>query len=318
MHKNIIPGLVSFDTTLSRLSGCYISADFDAYPPIAGPNPFHYTLSVDKRMAFTSDYAFRHQYFYKSGSTWYYERRVPPGIPLKLRYDGGSRTFRFNEALKLMPFSVGGIIPAGGHISDMIALDLLLAGYMLLRGSAVAFGDRAALVVGPGFNGKTSFMARAIEAGAKYVADEVLVVDIENRTVFPVSLAGNLGRSANMKLRRDFKEGSKALAAPVRFEKVFMIQNFRGGKTVASPDKSLLDYIYMLSLCEFYGSSFASAFAAEEGLTAGLFERFEKMKDLDWDCSFVRINDYDFGELLEDVKRACLAGAGRAESQGHA
>jgi hypothetical protein len=315
MNKNIIPGLVSFDTGLGHLSGCYISADFDAYPEVDQPNPFHYVLSVEKGMTFPRAYQFRHQYFFKSGGTWYYDRRLPLGAGLKFSYDASSVTFRFNEMLKLLPFGVGGMLPAGGHLSDMIALDLILSGFVLLRGCAMAFGEKAVCVVGPGFNGKTSLLSCSIEQGARYVADELLVLDVERKLVFPVSLAGNLGRSANMRLRRDFKDGSKAVARPVPIAEFFRIQNESGRQSgTPSPDKGLLDYLYMLSLSEFYDSPFVTAYVAEEGLTDELFARFDALRNLDWEFTFVRVRDYDFSELLQRVRKTGLSGGGGAGS----
>ncbi len=313
MYKNIIPGLVSFETSTRRLSGCYISADFDAYPPLGEPGRFHYTLGVANKLYFPSNYQFRHQSYFKSGSCWYYERKLPTGIPLRFRYDASSRTFHFNEMLRRVPVNIGGIIPAGGHISNIIALDLLLTGYVLLRGNAMAFGEKAICVVGPGSNGKTSFLNRALDLGARYISDELLVLDIERRLVFPVSLAGNLGRHTNRRLKRDLREGGKAVTAPLQVEGLFLIQNKCGRQTgTASPDKELLDYLYMLSLGEFYNSPFVTAFVHEEGLTGELFDWFDRVRNLDWEFSFVRVDDYDFSELLELVARAGSSRLGRA------
>jgi hypothetical protein len=304
MYKNIIPGLVSFETKGRHLSGCYISADFDAYPPVSAPAAFHYVLMVEKGLSFPADCQFRHQSYFKSGECWYYERKLAPGVPLRFSYDPSKKVFRFNEMLRRVPLNIGGILPAGGHISNIIALDLLLEGYVLLRGNAMAFGDRAVCVLGPGSNGKTTILKRALDMGARYVSDELLLLDMECKTAFPISLAGNLGRRTNRQLKRDLRDSTRAVTAPLEVGGLFLIQNISGRQTgTASPEKDWLDYLYMLSLGEFYNSPFITAFVHEEGLTGELFNRFDMARNLCWDVSFVRVNDYDFSELLEMMAR---------------
>jgi hypothetical protein len=313
MYKNIIPGLVSFETDLRRLRGCYISADFDAYLPVSAPGLFHYTLKVENWVSFPRDCQFRHQSYFKSGDRWYYERKLQPGIALKFSYDAHDRIFRFNELLRRVPVNIGGILPAGGHIADIVALDLLLGGYLLLRGNAMAFGEKAICVVGAGSNGKTTFLKGALDLGAGYISDELLVLDLRRKLVFPVSLAGNLGRSTNMRLKRELRDSRKVVTATVEVERLFLLQNESGGHTgTPSPDKGLLDYLYMLSLGEFYDSPFVTAYVHEEGLTGELFDRFDNVRNLDWEFSFVRVSDYDFAELLEQVARIGFSSRGRA------
>jgi hypothetical protein len=312
MYKNIIPGLVSFDTSLKRLSGCYISAEFEAFPPVREPAAFHYTLAVENSMSFPADCQFRHQSYFKSGECWYYERKLPLGVPLRFSYDPGNKLFRFNEMLRRVPVNIGGILPAGGHLSNIIALDLLLEGYVLMRGNAMAFGDRAACVIGPGSNGKTTILNQALDIGAKYVSDELLLLDMERKKAFPISLAGNLGRRTNMQLKRYLRDSGQAVTAPLEVGGLFLIQNTSGKQTgTASPEKDWLDYLYMLSLGEFYNSPFITAFVHEEGLTEELFERFDRVRNLCWDVSFVRVKDYDFSELLKMMAQIGSPSQGR-------
>jgi hypothetical protein len=118
-----------------------------------------------------------------------------------------------------------------------------------------------------------------------------------------------------MRLRRDFKDGSKAVARPVPIAEFFLIQNESGRQSgTPSPDKGLLDYLYMLSLSEFYDSPFVTAYVAEEGLTDELFARFDALRNLDWEFTFVRVRDYDFSELLQRVRKTGLSGGGGAGS----
>ena len=86
-YKNIVPGLISFKTSLNKLTGFYYSDNFNYYSNVSKKNKFHYNIYVDDDINIPGEYDFRDAFFIKSQNKWYYERNLGP-ISLKLYFDG--------------------------------------------------------------------------------------------------------------------------------------------------------------------------------------------------------------------------------------
>ena len=67
--------------------------------------------------------------------------------------------------------------------SQVLPLAAALRGFLLIRASAVAFGDEAVAFIGPVGSGKTSLVAHLIGLGAAFVSDNVLALDVSDAAV---------------------------------------------------------------------------------------------------------------------------------------
>ena len=51
MYKNIVPGLISFDTKLNFVHGINYSEDFNFYKPVRKPAKFHYRININNNIS---------------------------------------------------------------------------------------------------------------------------------------------------------------------------------------------------------------------------------------------------------------------------
>lgn len=196
MHKTIIPGLVTFDTPLKTLRGSYFARDLHFFEPTKTPARYHYQINLSSDISIPERYDFRNGYYLYANKKWYYERRLPLGLTLKFSYEPHRHTFTLNRLYSLIPFEIGGILPAGKHIADVVGLDLALDGYTVVRGFAYRIGEEAHCCIAPSFNGKTTLMKQILERGGQYIAEDILVM--HGNQVYPTAAIGqNYGRGIN-------------------------------------------------------------------------------------------------------------------------
>jgi hypothetical protein len=126
----------------------------------------------------------RSEFLSKHGPIWHYHR--PSHIfPLHLRYDTRSNAIIYNRNHRLIPFGIGGIFPPGEFIADLITYHLFLKGIITIRGIAYTYKEKTICITAPGCNGKTHFLDSMLKKGATYIAEDLLVIDTVNGTVYP-------------------------------------------------------------------------------------------------------------------------------------
>ncbi|OGY31145.1 MAG: hypothetical protein A3C02_04145 [Candidatus Andersenbacteria bacterium RIFCSPHIGHO2_02_FULL_45_11] len=184
-YKTLIPGLVTFDSNKNHMNNMYISSDFSYYSESARPAPFHYTEHCVPTIAPPkSPYDMRSEYFSKEGSTWRYDR-PSRFLPLTLTYNTATKVFTYAKNLSYIPFAIGGVFPPGELIADIINYHLFIAGFVIMRGIAYSYKGKIVCITAPGCNGKTSFLDSMLIKGAEYIAEDLLVLDLQRGMVYP-------------------------------------------------------------------------------------------------------------------------------------
>lgn len=224
-YKTLIPGLVTLDSSKNHMNNMYISSDFSYYPESTAPAPFHYTeRCVPGITPPTTAYDMRSEYLSKEGAIWRYHRpsRI---LPLTLTYDAETKTCTYTKNLSYIPFAIGGVFPPGEFIADTINYHLFLAGFITMRGIAYSHKGKTVCITAPGFNGKTNFLDHMLQKGAEYIAEDLLVVDIKQGTVYPT--CPFIKRHAWQSRRRlqTPRDAMRVVATPQRIDTFVCTQN---------------------------------------------------------------------------------------------
>ena len=297
MYKNIIPGLVSFDTDIEKIKGFEMCQDFNFYSNIKEKNKFHYKIILKNNIIIPQDYDFRSEYFFKKGSCWYYERKIFLWH-IKFIYDQENRVFYFNKAYFNLPFRIGGISMVGEHIFGMIYLHLLLDEFIIMRGIAMQFNDKNICISAPGFNGKTTLLKNVLRKGAKYIAEDYLVLNLAENKVYPTCplIKENFWqrRKIDNILKKLLKKNS-ILENSVSIDNIYLIQN-SNNLNYKAINKLFIDFVLLGSLY-FLDDFFVRSFIFEEGLTNTVFDRIHELKNLNINYKFVEIKNFDFNFL---------------------
>lgn len=183
-YKTLIPGLVTLNSPKGHLNNMYISNDFSYYSNSTKAEKFHYTEICSSIENPLQPYDMRSEYFSKKGVLWHYNRpsRI---LPLALTYNTSNNVFTYTRAYSYIPFGIGGVFPPGELIADTINYHLFLQGYIIMRGIAYTYRGRTICITAPGCNGKTTFLDSILKKGAEYIAEDLLVLDINNNLVYP-------------------------------------------------------------------------------------------------------------------------------------
>lgn len=292
MFKNIVPNLVSFETTLEKINGFYYSDNFQFYPKIEKKSVFHYKIFIDNNINIPQKYDFRNGYFTKLGNKWFYKREV--GIfTLKFCFDPQSKTFSFNKLYFLIPFEIGKIFPVGLHIADFINLDLFLSGITTIRGCAFNYKGNNTCVIGPSMNGKTSLVSDILKRGGKYIAEDILIMNFKVNKIYPTTSIKNFNRSTN-KTVKALLINHKVVLTPVDIGEMFLIQNSTNEKCKIVK-KEIFDYLNLNSLL-FLQNHIVKSYIFEEKLTNEIFEKLTKLKSLNLKMiyEFKSIKNFNF------------------------
>jgi 2-polyprenyl-3-methyl-5-hydroxy-6-metoxy-1,4-benzoquinol methylase len=199
VYKTIIPGLVTLDTEIEKILGSYLFRKLNFFPPRKSKSRYHYKVNIGN-IKLPKEFDFRNGYYLKKGNFWYYERKFL-GLSLKMQYDTKTNTFKFNQLYGLIPIEFGSILPMGKHIADIINLNLTVDGYVVIRGYSYKKNGKIVAIIQPSFSGKTSMLRHQIRLGAKYISEDILVIDPKNSLIYPtMAIDGNYGRNVNRKL----------------------------------------------------------------------------------------------------------------------
>jgi len=84
-------------------------------------------------------------------------------------------------------------LPQAGWLGVLVGqtvatLTGLLTRLLFVHGAAVAFGDGGYVFIGDSGTGKTSLAVTCLGRGARYVADDLVLVDPDTQTIIPVAL----------------------------------------------------------------------------------------------------------------------------------
>lgn len=223
MYKSIIPGLVTFETTLNRIPGSFLFRDLNYYPKSTSRARFHYDIDVGN-VAIPQKYDFRHSYYRFTDGIWYYQRRLPGGVSLKFLYDDNSKRFVFNKSYLAVPVELGGILPIGKHITDIITLDLFQKDIFIMRGLAYCLKNIVVAAIAPSFNGKTTLLGEVLRQGGLYISEDILVIEPDRKTVYPTSsIAKNFGRHINARV--DQQARNHLLSQPQKVDRLIFYFN---------------------------------------------------------------------------------------------
>jgi hypothetical protein len=296
MIKNLVPALVSLDTTLNGLKGSYISSNFDFFGSTENKNKFHYNLEIVDDIPIPEDYDFRNGYYQKVGNSWFYERKILRSLNLKFKFDMTTNTFQCNKLYSYIPIELGGILPTGLHLSDLINLELFLNGYILIRGCAFSLDGKVIGVVAPGFNGKTTFMKQILDQGGRYIAEDLFVLSVNDRLVYPISPTfTNYGRSDNYDLE-EILEKNKSINEGKVIDKLYLLINSTRNYSDAS--HNLHDFIWLNSMF-FLSNRFIRSFLFAEKHWKTVHSQLKKLEEIDELVESVSIKDFNFEIILK-------------------
>jgi len=296
MYKNIIPNLISFDTVLNRINGFSFAENFNFFKKVSKPEIFHYKIEIKKNIFIPRDYDFRNGFYFKKDDNWYYERFFF-GISLKLRFDIKNKIFYFNKNYSYIPFEIGGICPVGKHISDLINMDLFFNGYNIFRGCAFLYKGKVFCLIAPGFNGKTSFMCEMIKNGAKYIAEDILIINNDKKNVYPSGcFKKNFGRSINKKLFKNIQKN--ILSESIAYDYLFLIENFTTSvdKNNQIESKNINNFLPVCSLF-FISNNFIRSILSEKNNFLEFFKKIEDIKN-NLNFKYIKIKDFNFKKIL--------------------
>jgi hypothetical protein len=178
-----------------------------------------------------------------------------------------------------------------------LALILIQRGFLVLHGGAVAFGDRAALVLGPGGMGKSTLTAELCQQGGSLLTDDVVAIDMDAAIprvlpgvpllkLWPDAVDAAPAGSWTKLLHPDFKKVGRrmddaVLAAPSSVARIFVLA---GGDELEREPLTGMDAFRALM---------ASQFSARYG--GGFLERLDGRDLLD---KFTRLLEHTPVEVL--------------------
>jgi hypothetical protein len=300
MYKNIIPELVSLDTKIKKLKWSYFLQNLDFYDDISYKNKFHYKMVINNDIEIPQIYDFRSIYFIKKGEFWYYQKKFL-FFNFKFKYDVKKRTFYFNRLFKIVPFNIGGLIPIGTYLTDIINMELFLNGYINYRGCALKYKNKIICFTAPGFNGKTSFLLRLLGKGAKYISEDNLLIDFSKKEVYPTAnivLPKLYSRGLNRRFKQKLNK-NQIITGKQKIDKLFLIQNSTRLNYSAKP-KNLFEFTILNSLY-FFNNFFIRSYLFENKLINKFDNKLEELKNTAINYEFISINNFNFNKLIKDL-----------------
>lgn len=294
MYKNIIPGLLSFDTELNKLNGSYFGENFSFYPVISKPNLFHYKIIISNKINLPPKYIFKKGYYFKSYGRWYYMRKLS-FVNLKFCFDPENRNIYINPLYIHVPFQIGAIVPAGKILSEIINVELFLKGFVLLKGMAVNYKGRIITMLAQSFDGKTTFTNNILEQGGKYIAEDIIVMNINNRTIYPMApFIHCFDRQINEKLEGNLR--GNIITRPMKIKEIYLVRNVTDNDVIKK-EMGLFEYFFISSLMS-NCHPFVKSYLFEENLIDKYNEVVDRLKNLKLKFINKTLYNYDFSQLF--------------------
>jgi len=295
MFKDIIPNLVSFDTDLKHLSGCYLSTNFDFYGEIKNKNRFHYKIIINNDFEIPRIYDFRSAYYYKKDKFWYYQRNIYSLI-LKFGFDSKNKIFYVNKLYTFIPFTMGGVFPPGNLITDLISLELFLNGITIIKGCSFKINDKIVIILAPSFNGKTQLINSVLKKGGQYIAEDIIAYDFIQKKLYPTafsySLFSHIGRVKHDRTNRKKDYLRESQTNP----EIFFVQNITNNR-YKSRKKNLLEIFNFQSLI-WMRNPLGQAYIFEEKLTELIYKQILKLSTFKSQIKFKQINNFDYDSVF--------------------
>lgn len=300
MYKNIIPNLVSFDTNLNKIKELHICSDLNYFTLTKRENRFHYKIISKNNIEIPKNYDFRNNYFFKKGSCWFYEKKFL-FFHFKFCFDEEKKIFYFNKMYLLLPFRIGGIYMPGEHISNIIALELFLAGFMYIGGMAFQMNNKNICIISPGFNGKGSILKYALKNEAKYIAEDLLIINFLTNEVFTTCPILKFNFWQRRKIGTFIKKVLKKsyiFKKPLKIDSIYLVKN-----TLTLDYKpqniQLFDFIF---LCSFYflSDGLIKAYIFNHNLTSLILSRIQKIEKIKYKCKFFSIYNFNIKSIFSD------------------
>jgi len=297
IYKNIIPGLVSIDTSRNHFPGFSFSENLNFYP-LTVRQKKHYKVIVED-IKIPRTFEFRNAYYFKHDGCWYYERKVIGVFSLKFKYDPLEKVFTVNRWYLKIPFPLGGIIPFGKHLADFISLDLFLSGFVIFQGSAVSYRGKNICIVGPSFSGKTFAITKTIEScQGKIIADDLLAINFANNLIYPMAFKHKMigTRKIQKKISKLIKP-SDIIDRPVEITSIFFIKSSVGRRSEAKDLNNFSEFLYLCSGF-FLHNRFINSYIFEEKLFDEILTIQNKLREAKPDnYKFISVCDYNFDFL---------------------
>jgi len=231
----------------------------------------------------------------------YYEKNIF-SINIKFEYDVSKKIFYFNRAYSFFPFQVGGICPVGVNISAMISLDMFLAGFFYGRGMALKVNNKTLCFCAPGFNGKTFFLNYCLTNGAKYIAEDILVIDFVKNIVYPTCPFLKFNFWQRRKIKDTLKKVIKKeiiIKDPLPIDKLFLFQNSLSFN-YQSKNKDFFKFSLFSSL-SFFNNLFTSSYIYEENLGEFVLEQAINLKRINIKCIYLCCKNFNINSILKKL-----------------
>jgi hypothetical protein len=248
--------------------------DLNFYPSTSIKYKHHYTLKRDEGIKIPHDYDFRSEYYIKKDDFWYFSRKIFFWNP-RFSYNVKTRTLSFNRAYQLFPIKIGDLFTLGEHLSNLIDLNLFLDNHVCLRGIAYQGGGQNICLTAPGFNGKTTLLKQKLKEGAKYIAEDYLVLGLDNFTVYPTCPLSTENFWRRRKIGKELSTliGSENIVKkPVKIDELYFAENHQSN--LNSIKSSTLDCMLLNSLY-FLNNLFIKSYLYDSGSSRKLFDNIK-------------------------------------------
>lgn len=300
MYKTIIPDLVSLDTDLNYLKGFITNSNLNFFKPTKDKQKFHYKIIIDNNFKVDHNYSFRNAYYWcNNQGVFFYERKIFNLFFLKFKYDSNKKTFTVNKNILKTPFQIGGVFTFGSILSNLLALDLFLSDYLMVKGFAFQYKNKNYSIIAPSFNGKTVFLKKILEKNAKYISGDLLVLDIQKKEVFPFGDDGGIIdklRDKNNKKYYYKQNKESKITKPVKTDKQYFVFN-QLEKTEGKINQKYTDFILLNNL-RFLKDLFLNFYIFKLGLSQDIFKKTISLNEELKDYKIMNIKNYDYDSLL--------------------
>ncbi len=297
MYKIIVPDLISFETNLNHLNGFNLSGNFNFYSESEEKNQFHYKIIINNNIQIPGKYDFRNGYYLKLENNWFYDRKIFWRFHLKFKYNQENKEFSCNRLFSIVPFELGGILPAGKLIADIINLDLFLKDNHIFRGCAVNNKKENICIIAPGYNGKTTFIKNILENGGKYISEDMLIMNFEKNKVYPTSPhKNNYGRKINQYLIKKINKSNLVIES-FNIDKIVLFQNTTNNGILTN-DKKLIDYLFMNSLL-FLDNNLIKSVIFQNKMTDLILSKISDICSKKINYKFINISNFNYHDILK-------------------
>ena len=139
---------------------------------------YDYTVKIGKPTSPGPEcYRFRNFYVDTDNGIVYHKERFG-AFKFSFDYDIRSRCLTSNRLDSYVPVEIGQLWPVGLHISNIIALDMLMKDNLVfLHGASFEIDGKTVCVFSPSGTGKSTMIRKKIANGARYISEDVILTD---------------------------------------------------------------------------------------------------------------------------------------------